>query len=239
MKITIINGTEHKGCTFAMKEKFLSEMGGGHTITEYFLPRDCPVFCTGCQACFSQGISGCPHSSYTVPIWESVLAADLLVFTSPVYVFHATGQMKALLDHYGTKWMAHSPEKPMFQKQAVVITNGVGQGMGKAAKDIKVSCDFWGVARTYIIKKALFQPKWELVSDQTKAKIAAKCRRVAIKIKGKQRVKPRLKIQVLFRVMKMGQVMINRSERKAGREQTKDHLYWKENGWFSGKKPWR
>ncbi|HCC36319.1 MAG TPA: flavin reductase, partial [Treponema sp.] len=27
-------------------------------------------------------------------------------------------------------------------------------------------------------------------------------------------------------------------ERKAGREQTKDFLYWKENGWIDGKKPW-
>ena len=42
MKITVINGTEQKGCTFAMKELFLAAMGDGHDIIEYYLPRDCP-----------------------------------------------------------------------------------------------------------------------------------------------------------------------------------------------------
>ena len=239
MNITVINGTEQKGCTLSMKEVFLSAMGGGHSITEYYLPRDCPEFCTGCKACFFRDISVCPHSQYTVPIWESIVTADLLVFASPTYVFHTTGQMKALLDHLGTKWMAHSPEKPMFSKQAVVITNAIGQGMGKTAKDIKDSLDFWGIARTYVIKQALFQPKWELISDKTRAAVNAKCGRAAAKIKAKKRVKPRLKIRFLFFIMKKAQTMIDSSERNAGRERTKDYLHWKENGWLDGKKPWK
>ena len=239
MKITVINGTEQKGCTFAMKEGFLSSMGDGHSITEYSLPRDCPEFCTGCKACFFRDISVCPHSPYTIPIWESIVTADLLVFTSPTYVFHTTGQMKALLDHFGTKWMVHSPEKPMFRKQAVIITNAIGQGMGKTAKDIKDSLDFWGIARTYIIKQALFQAKWELVSDKRKAVVKTECERVAVKVKTKKRIKPRLKIKFLFFIMKTAQTMIDKSERKAGRERTKDYLHWKENGWLNGKKPWR
>ncbi|MCL2003199.1 MAG: NAD(P)H-dependent oxidoreductase [Oscillospiraceae bacterium] len=238
MNIVVVNGTEQKGCTYAMKELFLSAMGGDCGVTEYNLPRDCPVFCSGCKMCFFRDISVCPHSRYTVPIWEGILAADLLVFTSPTYVFHVTAQMKALLDHYGTKWMAHSPEKPMFQKQALIITNAIGQGMGKTAKDIKDSLDFWGVARTYVIKKALFQPKWELVRDRTKADVKAKCERVAAKVKSQKRVTPRAKIKILFSVMKTAQAMIDKSERKAGRERTRDYIHWKENGWFDGKKPW-
>ena len=239
MNITVINGTEQKGCTFAMKEAFLLAMGGSHNITEYYLPRDCPEFCTGCKKCFYCDISICPHSQYTVPIWENILSADLLVFTSPTYVFHVTAQMKALLDHFATKWMAHSPEKPLFRKQAVIITNAIGQGMGKTARDIKDSLDFWGVAKTYIIKQALFQPKWELVSDKTKATVNKKCKRVAAKVKAKKRIKPRIKIKILFFIMKKAQTMIDKAERKAGRERTKDYLHWEANGWLDGKKPWR
>lgn len=33
-------------------------------------------------------------------------------------------------------------EKPMFSKQAVVITNAIGKGMGNAASEIKDSLDF-------------------------------------------------------------------------------------------------
>ncbi|MCL2343641.1 MAG: NAD(P)H-dependent oxidoreductase [Firmicutes bacterium] len=239
MNITVINGTEHRGCTFAMKELFLTAMGEGHAVTEYVLPRDCPAFCTGCKACFYRDISVCPHARYTVPIWESILAADLLIFTSPTYVFHVTAQMKALLDHYGTKWMAHSPEAPMFRKQAVILVNAIGQGMGKTAKDIKDSLDFWGVAHTTVIKQAMFQAKWEDVSDKRKTAARKKCEAAAARVKSVKTIKPRLKIEGIFAVMKMAQKMIDKGERKAGREHTKDYLYWKEHGWLDGKKPWK
>jgi len=239
MNITVFNGTEHKGCTFAMKNEFLNAMGGGHEVTEYFFPRDCPVFCGGCKACFFKDISVCPHAKYTVPIWENILQADLLVFTSPTYVFHVTAQLKALLDHYGTKWMAHSPEKPLFSKQAVVITNAAGQGMDKAANDIKDSLDFWGVAQTYIIKQAIFGINWDEVADKRKASVKAQCEKAAYKVKSATNVKPRLKIKALFYVMRMAHKMIDKGEIKAGHGHTRDYLHWEANGWLGGKRPWR
>ena len=239
MKITVINGTEIRGCTFAMKEQFLAAMGPGHTVTEYTLPKDCPMFCTGCKTCIAKGLSACPHARYTVPIWESLLSADLLVFISPTYVFHTTGQMKALLDHFAHKWIPHSPDSVMFGKQAVVITNAVGQGMGKTVKDIKDSLDFWGVARTYSIKQALFQGRWELVSEKTKAAYSKKCAKIAKKVQSAGNVRPRLKIKGIFFMMKIAQKMIDKGERKAGRPRTADYLYWEKNGWLNGKKPWK
>jgi multimeric flavodoxin WrbA len=239
MNIVVINGTEQRGCTYEMTRAFLSALGDGHGFTEYYLPKDCPVFCTGCKACFFSGIGVCPHRRYTIPIWESVLAADLLVFTSPTYVFHATGQMKAMLDHYGSKWMAHSPEAPLFGKRAVIITNAIGMGMGKTARDIKDSLDFWGVARTYVVKQALFQVKWPEVDDRRKAAIRDKCRKVANKVNKPVPATPRLKIRLLFFIMKMAQKMIDKSEIKAGREHTADYLHWRQNGWLDGRKPWK
>jgi hypothetical protein len=147
--------------------------------------------------------------------------------------------MKALLDHYGSKWMAHSPESTMFTKQAVILVNAIGQGMGKTVKDIKDSLDSWGIAQTHVIKQALFQPKWELVSDKTKEAVTKKCANVAGEIQAAKRVNPRIKIRCLFFVMKTAQKMIDKSERKAGRPRTADYLHWEKNGWFSGKKPWK
>ncbi len=48
MKITVINGTEKKGITYRLKEIFLDEFRKDSKITEFYLPKDCPDFCTGC-----------------------------------------------------------------------------------------------------------------------------------------------------------------------------------------------
>ncbi|MDR1495619.1 MAG: flavodoxin family protein [Clostridiales Family XIII bacterium] len=239
MKIIVINGAEQKGCTYNMKEMFLDAVGRGHDVTEFTLPEDCPVFCTGCKACFYRDISVCPHREYTVPIWDAISAADLIVFTSPVYVFHATAQMKALLDHYGSKWMAHSPERQMFSKQAVIITNAAGMGMKNVARDIGDSLRYWGVARVFVIKQALFESRWELVAEKRKAAIKRSCARVSSRVTAAGAVKPSIGVKARFYIMRMAQRMIHKSQLKAGQPETKDHLYWKENGWLSGGKPWR
>ena len=239
MNILVVNGTEQKGCTYAMKELFFDSVGKENTIVEYYLPRDCPDFCTGCKACFYMDISACPHSRYTVPIWEAISAADLLLFTSPVYVFHVTAQMKALLDHFGTKWMAHSPEKQMFSKQAVIITNSAGAGMSNVIKDIGDSLRYWGIARVYTIKQALFESRWEHVTEKRKAKIKRQCDKICRKIKSAGSVKPSIGVKVRFAIMQFSQVMINKNLQKKGQPMTRDYIYWKENGWLGKARPWK
>ena len=66
-----------------------------------------------------------------------MLEADLLVFASPAYVFHATGAMKTLLDHFGYRWMPHCPAKERFGKRAIIITQCLGTG-GKSAMSEKL-----------------------------------------------------------------------------------------------------
>lgn len=241
MKVVVINGVEYKGCNYQIKEIFLNslrEKAGEVEITEYNLPSSCPVFCTGCKACFYKDISVCPHKNYTVPIWESMTEADLLIFTSPVYVFHETAQIKALLDHFGSKWMAHSPDEKMFSKRAVIITNAAGMGMKNVVKSIGDSLNYWGVAKTFVIKQALFMGIWEDVSQQTKDKIKRNCEKLALKLINKNIVKLRLGIKMRYYMLRMGHNMIHKTLTKQGYPETKDHIYWKEKGWLDDKKPW-
>lgn len=65
-------------------------------ITEYYLPKDGPGFCTGYTACFRNNQNLCKDAEKVQKIERSLLEADLLVFTSPAYVFHTTGAMKAI-----------------------------------------------------------------------------------------------------------------------------------------------
>ena len=117
MKISVINGTEVKGCTYNIKEMFLEDLRDSNEVTEYYLPKDLPYFCCGCKTCFFKSEAECPHAQYVMPIWESILDSDLLVFAAPVYALRTTAQMKSLLDHLCVHWMVHRPKESMFSKK--------------------------------------------------------------------------------------------------------------------------
>lgn len=237
MKICVLNGTQLKGCTWNMKEMFLRSMGEGHEVTEYDLPKDCPEPCLGCKQCVIKSIDLCPHARYSIPIWKSMLESNLIVITSPTYVFHLTGQLKTLLDHFASKWMVHSPEAPMFTKQAVIITNCIGMGSKNVVREIKDSLDFWGVARTYAIRQGLMEADWNKVAPDIKEKIRQACDKVSEKVHSRKIVTPRLRIRIIFTGARFSQKMIDRQQHTKGNPQTKDYLYWKENGWLDGSRP--
>ena len=82
--------------------------------------------------------------------------------TSPAYVFHATGAMKALLDHFAYRWIPHRPAPEMFGKRAVIITQCLGSGAKSAAKDMKHSLSWWGISKIEIFTGALMSDiVWE------------------------------------------------------------------------------
>lgn len=146
MKIVVINATEKQGITFKLKEKFLEPFRAKAEIKEFYLPKDCPTFCAGCTTCFIKGENLCKNSAYSKPIREAIEQADLLVFTTPSYVMHTTGAMKAFLDHMAFRWMPHRPHQAMFAKRAVILSQCLGAGAKSAAKDIKDSLSWWGVS---------------------------------------------------------------------------------------------
>ncbi|MBP5774154.1 MAG: flavodoxin family protein, partial [Clostridiales bacterium] len=153
MKITVINATEKKGVTYKLKEAFLETFRDNAEITEFYLPKDGPGFCIGCTQCFRDNQDLCKDAECVRKIEKAMLEADLLVFASPAYVFHTTGAMKAMLDHFGYRWMPHRPAKEMFGKRAVIITQCLGAGGASTAKDIADSLSWWGVS---CIKKRSF-----------------------------------------------------------------------------------
>lgn len=158
MNITVINGTEKHGVTYRLKETFLTEFRDEANITEYYLPKDCPNFCVGCLNCTLKGEKTCKDAEYIRKMDESLLKADLIVMTSPAYVFHVTGAMKALLDHFAYRWMPHRPAPEMFGKRAVIITQCLGSGAKSAAKDIKHSLSWWGISEIGIFSRTVPRP---------------------------------------------------------------------------------
>ena len=238
MKITVINGTEKKGVTYRMKELFLEHLRDGAEITEFYLPKDCPGFCVGCITCFGKGEDKCKDREYIAKIEKAMLEGDLLVFTSPAYVFHTTGAMKAMLDHFGYRWMPHRPAKEMFGKRAVIITQCLGSGGKSTAKDIKDSLSWWGVSDIRVITfKLMSEVDWNKIPDKTKDGFKAKLYKAADRVKSIDFTKPahtNLSTKMKFYIVRMLQTSLG----KKNPEYT-DFKYWKQNGWIEKARPWK
>ena len=229
MKIVIIHGQSHKGSTYHVAHELAEKTGG--EITDFFLPRDFGEFCTGCNSCFGRSAADCPHHARLAPILNAMDAADVIILASPVYVFHATGAMKAFLDHCGHRWMVHRPEESMFRKQGVCICTTAGAGVKSTLKDMADSMFFWGIARIYKYGVALAAVNWEGVRDTKKKAIDKATTRLAgILVRRNGKVKPGLKTRLFF-------FMMHFIQRKGFGPA--DAAYWKEKGWTGSRRPWK
>ena len=235
MKITIINGTGVKGCTWHLKEIFLNAVKNGNEITEFTLPKDMPEFCCGCKNCFFNGEEKCPHAAYTLPIWNAIMRSDLIVFTYPVYALRAPGSIKALLDHYCVHWMVHRPKEEMFSKRVAILTNSIGAPNGAAQKDTATSFSWLGVSDIRKLGFGLMEHVlWEMISEKRRAKMQAKTERFAKKCLRPIR-KSSLKVTAFFIFCKMMHKRAYKKELAQGQEPLLDNLYWAEKGWIKTK----
>ena len=236
MKVTVINGTEKRGVTYKLKELFLKRFGSAE-VTEFYLPKDCPAFCAGCASCFLRGEDACKDYSYINAIEKQILQADLIVFTSPAYVMHATGAMKALLDHFGYRWMPHRPAAEMSGKRAVIITQCIGSGAKSTAKDIKHSLSWWGISKIGVFSSALMSDiVWNNLPEKKRKSLTNKIDRLARKFAGIEYSKPahtKLITKIKFKICRLLQKRL----RKKGNIGI-DNEYWNEKGWLDGCRPW-
>jgi len=230
MKVAVVHGAQHKGSTYNMVHILLKKLGPAQ-VQEFFLPRDMPHFCQGCNQCFAVSEQNCPHYQWIHPIAQALTEADVIILDSPVYVLRATGQMKAFLDHMAYQFMPHRPNKTMFSKTGVVVTNAAGAGVKSTGKDMAVSLRFWGVGHIHSYGKAVFTAGWDTVSPKKKARIEKDMVRLAKKIQRScRKSSPSPMPRILFYLMRFMQNHILDSPA--------DKAYWEKEGWLKRHKPW-
>lgn len=166
------------------------------------------------------------------------MQADLIVMTSPAYVFHITGAMKALLDHFAYRWIPHRPAPEMFGKRAVIITQCLGAGAKPAAKDIKHSLSWWGVSKIGIFTGALMGDiVWERLSEKKREEFTRKVKRLSQKFVQIDYTKPahtNLITKIKFSVCRLMQKTLHKND-----PEYLDGKYWAEQGWLGKTRPWK
>lgn len=238
MKIIVINGTEKHGVTYRLKEIFLERFKEEAEITEFYLPKDCPAFCAGCTNCILKGEHTCKDAAYVQKIAVSLLESDLIVMTSPAYVMHATGAMKALLDHFAYLWMPHRPAPEMFTKRAVIITQCLGAGAKSAAKDIKHSLSWWGISEIKVFTgKLMGDIVWDRLSEKKRSELTTKMQRLSEKLSHVDNGKPS-RTNIIVRTKFLFCRMMQKSLHKNDPEYY-DGKYWSRQGWLEKARPWK
>ncbi|MCF0142286.1 MAG: flavodoxin family protein [Parasporobacterium sp.] len=96
MKIVIINGSARKGNTLAAINAFAEGAGEKHEIEIIQADKLNMACCKGCGACECQ--KGCIDKDDTNPTVDKIVAADMVVFASPVYWWGISAQTKLVMD---------------------------------------------------------------------------------------------------------------------------------------------
>lgn len=231
-QLAVIHGSPRKkGNTVTVTEKLIQELRtyDDIQITEHRLYDELPELCLGCTKCFMVDEKKCPHYHQINPILQSMLDADGIIITSPVYVLSVNAAVKNFLDHLGYIFMVHRPKELMFNKVGIIITTTVGAGTRMAAKNIYKSMHYWGLKRISTLGIAIYATNWRDIDEKRRLKSEAKIRTSAKqfykRLRKRNELHPRVRKLMLFRFAKWIHTKFE--------DDSVDNIYWRERGWLN------
>ena len=119
-KIVVITGSPRKnGNSFAMTDAFIKAAEAkGHTVTRFDAAMQKVGGCHACETCYKTGKSCSFDDDFNI-IAPSILEADVVVFTMPVYWYSIPAQIKGVIDRLYSFCIAG---KDIAGKECAIIT---------------------------------------------------------------------------------------------------------------------
>jgi multimeric flavodoxin WrbA len=126
--LTLFGSPRRRGNTHAVLSQFEGLASAQHSVERITVAALDVRGCLGCRRCqkiFDR--PGCPQKDDAQAVFERILAADLIIYASPLYAWDFTAQMKALFDRHFClmKW----DSQPFFslmqgKRAALLVTCG-------------------------------------------------------------------------------------------------------------------
>lgn len=126
MKIISINASPNKiGSTSVLLKTVEEELTSlGHITTRFDLYDYTYKGCINCSACSKPETHFCSQQDDLIPILESIDQSDGILFGSPVYIGHITGEGKSFIDRLYTFMNKNRAEKFKKKVFSFLITQG-------------------------------------------------------------------------------------------------------------------
>ena len=233
MEICFIHGSNRKGNTEKTIALIKDTLRSFEEISysDIYLHKDLPCFCEGCFLCLTTGEyagQNCPHTQYTRPIMEKLLASDGIVIASPCYALAETAQVKALFDHFACSYITHRPNEAMFDKIGFAVSTAAGAGTGRVVSTIGRNLLFWGVKRIIKCEINVWAQDWEDMPAKKRSAaerlLRRKTRRFYRLTKKRYTIRTGLLRRALWFMFKQ---LI-----KSYPDTQPDKVYWKAKGWL-------
>lgn len=227
MRIVALNSSARKGGNtekiLRLLEQQLKAQDPGLTFEYISLAGENLALCRGCRLCFDKGETACPLKDSLPAVCQKLLAADGVVFASPVYVEDVNGIMKNFLDR-----MAWSNHRPSFAGKTALILTTSGMGSSNhALRTIKFAVSAWGFHVSAVHK---FRMGALMDDGSTAQKFSAQTATLAGKllndIVSRAPLKPSLMSLVVFKV----QQKCWQAEKRA--VDSFDYHFWLNSGWL-------
>jgi len=129
MKVAIFNGSpRNKGNTATMTSYLAEQMKArGADTEEHFLYDSDIKGCKNCGICHaSTELNGCAIKDDALPLLDKFLSAELVVFASPIYMWHLTASLNAFMERLHSLCRHDPPavNKMAGKKISIAMTMG-------------------------------------------------------------------------------------------------------------------
>jgi multimeric flavodoxin WrbA len=141
--IIVISGSPRKNGDTAKLTRLVEERMksyGEVAFETIFLKEQNIEYCRGCLRCMKMGEEACPIKDDVIPLRDRLLAADGVIFVTPVYVHTVTALMKNFLDRFA--FFMHRPA--FHNRPAMIITSTELSGMAETIDYMKFVVMAWG-----------------------------------------------------------------------------------------------
>jgi multimeric flavodoxin WrbA len=126
-KILVISGSPRPtGNTYKITKLIEEQVAGmGDVQFEYLILKKLNLkYCQGCLVCMKKGEERCPCRDDSIMLRDKMLAADGIIFISPVYVHTVSALMKNFYDRFA--YMCHQPRFRDKAAMFIVTTDLTG-----------------------------------------------------------------------------------------------------------------